>query len=207
MKQNQQQQQQQPIKELLRTQGIATDQHTSSLGTESSTQGMIPPSIRAEMESGVIPEPRDHDNITILVVEIPEFEKVTQSLDASSVFKLIEWMQTAFDEIIANYGGLYKLNSIADKFLVCTGLTSSCTTASASVGSEQTEKEEEILEETLEALKCAKEFQDAMEGFDLAGIGVDEELVEKLNIRIGVHTGPVYGVGHIFHVPFPCFSD
>jgi class 3 adenylate cyclase len=155
------------------------------MGTVTTTQGMMPNSVRIDIESGLLPEPKHHNNVTIVVIEIPEFDDLAKSLHPVPVFLLIEKMQAKFDDVIAKYPGLYKLNSVADKLIVSTGLMATSV--------EQTE--EEILEETIEALQCAKELRDTMEELDFEDMGIDEDdILEQLNVRAGIHSGSASGV-------------
>ncbi|GMR60628.1 hypothetical protein PMAYCL1PPCAC_30823, partial [Pristionchus mayeri] len=104
--------------------------------------------------------------VSILFTDIVGFTNICSKLNALEVVHLLNSMYTAFDEII-DVHGVYKVETIGDAYMVVSG---------APV---RTRNHAEY------ALDCAMSFVNAVKTLEV------ETLKDPINIRAGVHSGPV----------------
>ncbi|KAJ3412700.1 hypothetical protein HDV05_000328 [Chytridiales sp. JEL 0842] len=167
------------MSDLLRTQALARDQQTDTQNSLNVLGMMLPAHILAEIEAGKTPEPTEFSKVTIFFTDIHQFKTIVASVDSVLILNLLSALYTKFDDVIAKYDSLYKVECVADTYMVCSGLSSN----------HGDKTEEEILADTEAALRCIKELQEVVGAIDMDSLGIHEF---GLQIRVGVHSGPVF---------------
>jgi class 3 adenylate cyclase len=142
---------------------------------------MLPGHIMAELESGKTPEPAEFSTVTIFFTDIYKFKQMVATVvDSVQILELLNTLYSKFDDVISKYDGLYKVECVSDTYMVASGLSHS-----------DDKTHEEIQADTEAALMCCKELQEVAKSIDMEELGMMPEF-DKLEIRIGVHSGPVF---------------
>ncbi|KAJ3378482.1 hypothetical protein HDU80_002838 [Chytriomyces hyalinus] len=166
----------QTMNELLETHLQSEEMRADTAQSQNLLGMMLPAHIMEKIELGITPEPEQFDCVTLFFTDIYEFKKLVASVNPVKILELLNILYTKFDSIIAKYPQLYKVESVSDTYMVAAGL-------SLSKGSSP----DEIAECTIQALKCASELQDLVNGLVLT------ETVghHAIRLRIGVHSGNI----------------
>ncbi|ORY44675.1 adenylyl cyclase [Rhizoclosmatium globosum] len=135
---------------------------------------MLPAHIMEQMELGVQPEPEQFNCVTLFFTDIFEFKKLVGAIPPVKILQLLNVLYTKFDEIIAKYPQLYKVETVSDTYMVAAGLSAS-----------QEKNNLEVAECTVQALRCCLELQRLVTSLDLREIVGDHNVM----LRIGIHSG------------------
>jgi class 3 adenylate cyclase len=107
------------------------------------------------------------DNITVLMADIKGFTKISERLTPEELIHKIDFYFRSFDEIMSKYG-LEKIKTIGDAYMAVGGLTG------------------KVKEDAVKMIRAALDMQECLYN---ENINNSEE--EKLEMRIGIHTGTV----------------
>ena len=115
----------------------------------------------------VDPEPRDI--VTIFFSDIVGFTAISSTMPALKVSNMLDRLYSKFDEL-SHHHEIFKVETIGDSYMAVTNLTK-----------DQDDHAKRIAEFAIEAVKAANETL----------IDVDDPTRGTVNIRVGVHSGPV----------------
>jgi adenylate cyclase len=107
------------------------------------------------------------DNITVLLADIKGFTNISEKLTPQELISKIDFYFRSFDEIMMKYG-LEKIKTIGDAYMAAGGLDGNKETAAVN-----------MIAAALDMQQCMRESNN-----DIAD-------AEKLEMRIGIHTGTV----------------
>ncbi|KAJ3296488.1 Retinal guanylyl cyclase 2 [Rhizoclosmatium sp. JEL0117] len=164
------------MKELVETQLQSQEVRADTAVSQNLLGMMLPAHIMEKMELGVQPEPEQFNCVTLFFTDIFEFKKLVGAIPPVKILHLLNELYTKFDEIIAKYPQLYKVETVSDTYMVAAGISSS-----------HEKTDEEITECTVQALKCSMELQKLVQGLDLKNIVGNL----PIKLRIGVHSGVI----------------
>jgi len=143
---------------------------------------ILPPRIADELSEKGFVEPRHLDEVTILFTDFVKFSRLTKQLSAVDLVLLLNICFTEFDHIVARRG-LEKLKTIGDSYMLVGGLESSNES------------------HPVDAVMAAIDIVDIVKNIALPKDA-------KLEVRIGIHTGPVVaGVVGIHKFAFDVWGD
>ncbi|KAJ3408504.1 Retinal guanylyl cyclase 2, partial [Chytriomyces hyalinus] len=166
----------QTMNDLLETHLQSEEMRADTAQSQNLLGMMLPAHIMEKIELGITPEPEQFEVVTLFFTDIYEFKKLVASVNPVKILELLNILYTKFDSIIAKYSQLYKVESVSDTYMVAAGL-------SLSKGSTP----EEVAECTIQALKCAAELQELVNGLVLNETVGDH----AIRLRIGVHSGNI----------------
>ncbi|KAJ3198923.1 hypothetical protein HDU82_000866 [Entophlyctis luteolus] len=147
------------LKELLETQLQSAAMQLEHPTAQKLSGSVVPPHIADKLELGIEPEPERIECLTLLVVEIADFKKFTDEIPPARVFSILNELHAKFDDIIAKYPSLCKIDSTASVYLVAAGFP--------------------------HKLDCSAELQTLVKNLDISDTG----LRKKLSLQIGIHSG------------------
>ena len=101
------------------------------------------------------------------------------TVDAVKILKLLQVLHAKYDDVIAKYPLLYKVESVSDTYMVCGG-----------VNSIQNKTDDENKANAEQALRCIKDLIKAAKEVDMQALGIFRDL----KVRVGVVSGPVNAV-------------
>ncbi|KAJ3393266.1 hypothetical protein HDU84_002345 [Entophlyctis sp. JEL0112] len=164
------------MQELLQTH-LESEETRADTGITQNLLGMmLPGHIMEQIENGVVPTPESFSCVTVFFTDIFEFKKLVGFVEPVKILQLLNVLYTKFDEIIAKYTHLYKVESVSDTYMVAAGINSS-----------HEKTEQEVTECTIQALACSIELQKMVESTDFTPIVGPY----PIKLRIGIHSGPI----------------
>ncbi|KAI8612088.1 hypothetical protein BC830DRAFT_1171347 [Chytriomyces sp. MP71] len=164
------------IKALMETHIDSEQARAETVTSENLNGSKLPAHIIQKLEMSVVPEPESFKCITIFFTDIHEFSKLAGLVSASGILKLLNSLYSRFDDILSEHPLLYKVEYASDSYMVAAGLSA-----------ESSNSVTEFSESAREALRCARQFKQAVQELDVTSI-VGHHPVQ---LRIGMHSGPV----------------
>ncbi|KAI8612090.1 adenylate and guanylate cyclase catalytic domain-containing protein [Chytriomyces sp. MP71] len=164
------------MKELMDTHFQSEQTRADTAMSQNLLGMMLPGHIMEKIEMGVIPEPETFNCVTIFFTDIYDFKKLTGTIPPVKILELLNSLYTKFDEIIAKFPSLYKVESVSDTYMVAAGLSANSDSNA-----------QDVTQSTAQALECAKQLQLLVLGMDF------EDIVgpHPIKLRIGVHSGAI----------------
>ncbi|KAJ3118822.1 hypothetical protein HK100_000533 [Physocladia obscura] len=164
------------MQELLQTH-LESEETRADTGVAQNLLGMmLPGHIMEKIENGIVPGPESFNCVTVFFTDIYDFKKLVGWVEPTKILQLLNVMYTKFDDIIAKYSQLYKVESVSDTYMVAAGISSS---------NEKTPQE--IQECTIQALACAIELQNSVKSLNFVPIVGNH----SIQMRIGIHAGAI----------------
>ncbi|KAI8851793.1 adenylate and guanylate cyclase catalytic domain-containing protein [Chytridium lagenaria] len=174
---------------------IATQKESEQIQKDNDTSEkllgmMLPGHVLEDLEAGVTPEPKSFENVTIFFTDIPQFKSLSSTVDSVALLNLLNLVYTKFDEVIQDNPALYKVNHLSRHYTFLRKLSNAFLDTymvAAGLSGNAKPSQSETQEVTGIAVACALKLLDAFKSIDLSDVGI----TEKLDLRIGIHTGPV----------------
>ncbi|GFR46278.1 hypothetical protein Agub_g7832 [Astrephomene gubernaculifera] len=168
----------------LRVANERLEQATSWLAEERSRSDallyrMLPADIAADLREGRKVEAINYPEVTILFSDMVGFTNTSAKSTAEEVYNMLNEMYDKFDCLIDEFPDVYKLETIGDAYFLVCNLTTHCP----------------------RHVDTVIDFAIRMQA---AARGVRDAQGQPVQIRIGIHTGPV--VGGVLGAKTPRFS-
>ncbi|KAI8851794.1 adenylate and guanylate cyclase catalytic domain-containing protein [Chytridium lagenaria] len=138
---------------------------------------MLPAHVIEDMENGVTPQPKSYEMVTIFFTDIPQFKSLASTVSSIHLLTFLNTVYARFDSIIEEYPSLYKVENVADTYMVAAGLSNDSDKDSV----------KEIAAATMAVAECTQRLLKSFQDIDFERFG----LTEAVHLRVGVHTGPV----------------
>nr|CAD2149329.1 unnamed protein product [Meloidogyne enterolobii] len=146
---------------------------------------MLPKQVADKLKLGEFVEPEQFSAATIFFSDVVSFTTLASKCSPLQVVNLLNGLYTAFDGIIDSHD-VYKVETIGDGYLVCSGIPRK----------NGNDHAKEISELAFAFLRTVSTFR------------VDHLPNERVNLRIGIHTGPaVAGVVGLTMPRYCLFGD
>jgi len=129
---------------------------------------MLPPAVTEQLLKGVTPKPESYEEATIFFSDIVGFTTICSKISPLETVDFLNQLYNLFDEVIKQYDA-YKVETIGDSYMVVSGLPQRNGKRHAT----------EVATMALHILSAVSQFK------------VESKPDLKVNIRIGLNTGPV----------------
>ncbi|KAI9094963.1 guanylyl cyclase [Phlyctochytrium arcticum] len=137
---------------------------------------MLPKHVADELKAGRTPEPTSFDLVSLFFTDIEGFKELANRSSPHQIVALLNRMYIAFDDVISTFPDLYKVETVMDSFMVCSGLSG---------GAKKKSREDKISDASV-AADCALALLRAVGKIDMS-----DQLVDRVNLRIGIQCGPI----------------
>eukprot|EP00055_Hartaetosiga_balthica_P004888 m.13529 g.13529 ORF g.13529 m.13529 type:complete len:755 (+) comp4165_c0_seq2:237-2501(+) len=127
---------------------------------------ILPPQIANSLSLGEIPEAEEYESVSVLYSDIAGFTSISSGVPSIEVMKLLHELFVKFDDL-ADKHDVYKVETIGDAYMVVAGCPNVCDNHA-----------EKIAAFALDMSKIASKTLSPLDG-------------EPIQIRIGIHSGPV----------------
>jgi adenylate cyclase len=127
---------------------------------------ILPPAIAERLKHGEVNIAQGHADVTVMVADIVGFTRLTEELAPVETVRILNGVFSVFDEL-ADKHGVEKIKTVGDAYMAAAGLASGAQIHYADA-----------------VARMALDMQDAMAAFR-------EKTGEKVELRIGIGTGPV----------------
>ncbi|KAJ3055396.1 hypothetical protein HK097_010672 [Rhizophlyctis rosea] len=161
--------------ELIAAQQSSFDKQMDTVVSNQLLGNMLPKFVAEELKAGKTPEPSSFDNVCLFFTDIAGFKELAVRSTPRQIVALLNRMYVAFDNVIAHYEDLYKVETVGDSFMVCAG-----------VMGDSGKTDEDHIRDASSAIECALELMEAA-----AEIDMSDQIIDKLNLRVGIQCGPV----------------
>ncbi|KAJ3183370.1 Nitrogen permease regulator 2 [Geranomyces variabilis] len=179
--------------DLIAAQATSFDKQMDTVVSNRLLGNMLPAHVAEELKAGRTPAPSSFDNVALFFTDIYGFKELANRSQPRQIVALLNRMYVAFDDVIAGFPDLYKVETVMDSYMVCAGL---------SQGPVQKTLEDRQ-RDAATAAKCALQLLEAARG-----IYVGDQEVDAINLRIGIQCGPVLAGVIGTKMPHFClFSD
>ncbi|GMR44717.1 hypothetical protein PMAYCL1PPCAC_14913, partial [Pristionchus mayeri] len=146
---------------------------------------MLPRQVAEKLKLGQSVEPESFESVTIFFSDVVKFTLLSQKCSPIQIVNLLNELYTSFDTIIENHG-VYKVETIGDGYLCVSGLPHR----------NGTEHVRDIAEMSLDFMSAVRAYR------------VPHLPAERVNLRIGMNTGPcVAGVVGLTMPRYCLFGD
>ncbi|XP_022107598.1 atrial natriuretic peptide receptor 2-like [Acanthaster planci] len=146
---------------------------------------MLPRSVAAQLKRGDVVTAEQYEQVTVYFSDIVGFTRLASESTPFQVVELLNDLYTLFDDTIDNYD-IYKVETIGDAYMVASGVPERNGNRHAA----------EISSLALDLLSSVKSFK------------IRHRPTEQLQLRTGIHTGPVVaGVVGLKMPRFCLFGD
>ncbi|XP_077863909.1 atrial natriuretic peptide receptor 1-like [Saccoglossus kowalevskii] len=129
---------------------------------------MLPPTVADALKLGNIVPPQSYECATIYFSDVVGFTKLSSESTPKQVVDLLNDLYTCFDGLISNHD-VYKVETIGDAYMIVSGLP-----------------QRNGKRHSAEIANCALDLLSSITRFKIR-----HRPDEKLQLRIGIHTGPV----------------
>ncbi|KAJ3128417.1 hypothetical protein HK098_004493 [Nowakowskiella sp. JEL0407] len=129
---------------------------------------MVPLPVSRDLLAGKTPEPQAFESCTILCADVVGFSGLSSRITPEQTVQFLNELHHAFDKVILQYDA-YKVESVGDRYVVASGLPNPNGNAHSGI----------IATIAFHLLYIASRFK------------MDHDPNAKLQIRIGINTGPV----------------
>ncbi|KAJ3301923.1 Nitrogen permease reactivator protein, partial [Blyttiomyces sp. JEL0837] len=160
------------MSDLLASDAAKNDAHADTEVAQTLLGMMLPAHVLEDLEKGQTPQPSQFEGVTLFFTDINKFKSLVSRLPPTKILTMISTIYTKFDSILANYDRLYKVESVADTYMVAAGLRFN-------------KSEDDPVLDARDALLCAKEMIAAVQSMEFDNL--PEDVV--IELRVGVHTG------------------
>ena len=126
---------------------------------------LLPKHVADELRAGNTVEPEFHENVTVFFSDIVGFTTLCDGIHAWEVIDLLNRLYCVMDYLCEKFG-LYKIDTIGDAFICCSGLPQ-----------ENENHAENVANFAVAVRHCAMQVVSPIDG-------------EPIKLRMGVHTGP-----------------
>ncbi|KAI9333136.1 adenylate and guanylate cyclase catalytic domain-containing protein [Obelidium mucronatum] len=164
------------MQELLQTHLQSEEMRADTAVSQNLLGLMLPGHIMEQIETGVVPGPEQFNCVTVFFTDIYEFKKLVGFVSPVKILQLLNVLYTKFDEVIAKYPQLYKVESVSDTYMVAGGISSI-----------HEKTDQEIAECAIQALACSIELQKLVLAMDFTNIVGPY----PIRLRIGIHSGAI----------------
>jgi len=159
---------------LMKTQEVEAQKQNLELEKERAEGlllNILPMAVAAELKGKGNFTPKFYKDVTVLFVDISNFSAMVRKLSPEELVDGLHYLFSEFDEVTTKYG-LEKIKTIGDSYMCVGGLP--------------------IINEThpIDAVEAASEMIEITKGWIANKMDLD---VEGINLRAGIHTGPVTG--------------
>ncbi|KAJ3299021.1 Nitrogen permease regulator 2, partial [Blyttiomyces sp. JEL0837] len=169
---------------LVETQRTSLKLDEDNKASNDRLYAMLPRFVADKMKSGVPIEPTPFNNLTILIADIVSFTSLSSKSSANQIVTLLNRLYSAMDQELDSYEDVYKLETIGDAYCIVAGLNN---------------QERSVKANAIDIIECAMSFINIVQNLDMS-----DQVQDKLQIRIGIHTGPA--VGGVANPTMPKFS-
>ncbi|KAJ3184402.1 hypothetical protein HDU85_001707 [Gaertneriomyces sp. JEL0708] len=163
--------------DLVSAQQSSFDKQMDTVVSNQLLGNMLPKEIAEELKQGRNPEPASFDSVTLFFTDIQGFKDLANRSQPRQIVALLNRMYIAFDEVIARHPDLYKVETVMDSFMVCSGL-----------GGKTHKTEDERRHDAAAAAECALQLFE-----ECSSINMSDQNASEFNLRLGMHCGPVLG--------------
>ncbi|KAI8851795.1 adenylate and guanylate cyclase catalytic domain-containing protein [Chytridium lagenaria] len=140
---------------------------------------MLPAHVLEDMENGITPQPKSFDMVTIFFTDIPQFKSLASTISSIDLLTFLNTVYARFDSIIQEYPDLYKVENVADTYMVAAGLTNHA--------GEHSEKE--VSAATIAVAECTQKLLKSFQEIDFESFGLTEEVHLRVGGIIGTKMG------------------
>ncbi|KAJ3152341.1 Nitrogen permease regulator 2 [Geranomyces michiganensis] len=179
--------------DLISAQETSFDKQMDTVVSNRLLGNMLPAHVAEELKAGRTPAPSSFDNVALFFTDIYGFKELANRSQPRQIVALLNRMYIAFDDVIASFPDLYKVETVMDSYMVCAGLSQGPVKKTL----------EDRQKDAATAADCALQLLEAARG-----IYVGDQEVDAINLRIGIQCGPVLAGVIGTKMPHFClFSD
>ncbi|KAJ3011527.1 Nitrogen permease regulator 2 [Thoreauomyces humboldtii] len=162
--------------DMVSSQATAFDKQMDTVVSNRLLGNMLPAHVAEALKAGRTPAPASFDNVALFFTDIAGFKELANRSAPRQIVALLNRMYVAFDDVIARFPLLYKVETVMDSFMVCAGLTEGATVKTRA----------ERVRDARVATDCALALLTAVKQLDCS-----DQLVDRVDLRIGIQCGPV----------------
>merc|ERR1712188_84645 len=130
---------------------------------------VFPPHIAKALAEGRRVEPEHHECVTVFFSDIVGFTNISSSLNPVKVSEMLDRLYTQFDTLVSMHD-IFKVETIGDAFMCCANL---------------------VKDQDDHAARMGRFAVNAIEAAAMTLIDEDDPDRGCINIRVGLHSGPV----------------
>ncbi|KAI8907552.1 adenylate and guanylate cyclase catalytic domain-containing protein [Powellomyces hirtus] len=162
--------------DLITAQQSSFDKQMDTMVSNQLLGNMLPRHVAEELKAGRTPEPASFDNVALFFTDIYGFKELANRSSPRQIVALLNRMYIAFDQVIADFPTLYKVETVMDSFMVCSGLSDGV----------MSKTDADRINDATVATTAALRLLAAVRHIDMS-----DQLVDRVDLRIGIQCGPV----------------